>query len=103
LVSHRFPTYVANTSLINIRFFEFLFPNNRFKRELTIISPGGAGRNRVLKRTDFLKLKFDIPHIREQEKIASFLNEISKQIELVNEQLEETRTFKRALLSKLFC
>lgn len=103
LVSHRFPTYVANSNLIDIRFFEFLFPNNRFKRELTIISPGGAGRNRVLKRTDFLKLKFNIPHIKEQEKIASFLNEISQQISLVNEQLEETRTFKKALLSKLFC
>jgi type I restriction enzyme S subunit len=43
------------------------------------------------------------PNIKEQEKIASFINEISKQIALVNEQLDETRTFKKALLSKLFC
>jgi len=45
----------------------------------------------------------NLPSIKEQEKIASFLNEISQQISLVNEQLEETRTFKRALLSKMFC
>lgn len=42
-------------------------------------------------------------HKEEQEKIASFLNEISQQISLVNEQLEETRTFKKGLLQKMFC
>ena len=49
----------------------------------------------IFKDIDILK-----PNIKEQEKIALFLNEISQQISLVNEQLEETRTFKKALLSK---
>jgi len=35
-------------------------------------------------------------------RVDFFFNEISKQISLVNEQLEETRTFKKVLLSKLF-
>jgi type I restriction enzyme S subunit len=51
----------------------------------------------------FSEIKIPFPDIKEQEKIASFLNKLSKQIELVNGQLEETRTYKKALLSKLFC
>lgn len=52
---------------------------------------------------DFEKLPLPFPKIKEQEKIATFLNEISQQISLVNEQLEETRTFKKGLLQKMFC
>jgi type I restriction enzyme S subunit len=51
---------------------------------------------------DFEKLPLPFPHLKEQEKIASFLNKLNKQFTSVNEQLEETRTFKRALLNKMF-
>ena len=42
------------------------------------------------------------PSINEQRKIADFLSSIHKKIELVAEQLEQARTFKKGLLQKMF-
>lgn len=103
VASHRFPMYQPKQGLLNLDYILLFFLTPRGKTYLELASPGGAGRNKTLGQSEFEKLKIYLPSIKEQEKIVSFLNEISKQIELVNEQLEETRTFKRALLSKLFC
>lgn len=103
VASHRFPMYQPKQGLLNLDYILLFFLTPRGKTYLELASPGGAGRNKTLGQSEFEKLKIYLPSIKEQEKIVSFLNEISKQIELVNEQLEETRTFKRALLSKMFC
>lgn len=102
IASHRFPMYQPKLGLLNLDYILLFFLTPRGKTYLELASPGGAGRNKTLGQSEFEKLKIYLPSIKEQEEIVSFLNEISKQIELVNEQLEETRTFKRALLSKLF-
>lgn len=103
VASHRFPMYQPKQGLLNLDYILLFFLTPRGKTYLELASPGGAGRNKTLGQSEFEKLKIYLPSIKEQEKIVSFLNEISKQIALVNEQLEETRTFKKALLSKLFC
>jgi type I restriction enzyme S subunit len=103
VASHRFPMYQPKKGLLNLDYILLFFLTPRGKTYLELASPGGAGRNKTLGQSEFEKLKIYLPSIKEQEKIVSFLNEISKQIELVNEQLEETRTFKKALLSKMFC
>jgi type I restriction enzyme S subunit len=103
VASHRFPMYQPKLGLLNLDYILLFFLTPRGKTYLELASPGGAGRNKTLGQSEFEKLKIYLPSIKEQEKIVSFLNEISKQIELVSEQLEETRTFKKALLSKMFC
>ena len=42
------------------------------------------------------------PSINEQHKIANFLSAIDKKIELITEQLEQARTFKKGLLQQMF-
>lgn len=90
----------------NPDFYEHYFESGKINKQIHKIAQEGA-RNHGLLNLSVVEFFKDIdilkPHIKEQEKIASFLNEISQQISLVNEQLEETRTFKRALLSKMFC
>lgn len=103
VASHRFPMYQPKQGLLNLDYILLFFLTPRGKTYLELASPGGAGRNKTLGQSEFEKLKIYLPSIKEQEKIALFLNEISQQISLVSEQLEETRTFKKALLSKLFC
>ncbi|WP_373497164.1 restriction endonuclease subunit S [Aquiflexum sp.] len=103
VASHRFPLYQPKLGLLNLDYILLFFLTPRGKTYLELASPGGAGRNKTLGQSEFEKLKISLPSIKEQVKIVSFLNEISKQIALVNEQLEETRTFKKALLSIIFC
>lgn len=90
----------------NPDFYEHYFESGKINKQIHKIAQEGA-RNHGLLNLSVVEFFKDIdilkPHIKEQEKIASFLNAISQQISLVSEQLEETRTFKKALLSKLFC
>jgi type I restriction enzyme S subunit len=87
----------------NLYFFEHYFNTSFWYKYMRGIANYGARHDRMnITNIDFEKLPLPFPHLKEQEKIASFLNELNKQFTSVNEQLEETRTFKRALLNKMF-
>jgi len=103
LVSHRFPTYVFNRNVVLGEFFKYVFIQKGFRQLLDLISPGGAGRNRVLSKADFLKLKWVFPSIEEQTKIVNFLSAIDKKIEAVAEAIEATEKWKKGLMQRMFC
>lgn len=98
------PAYIILRPKVEISdyFFKTYFKTNNYIQELCR-KLEGIRDGKMISYKYFSEIKLPFPQIKEQEKIASFLNEISQQISLVNEQLEETRTFKKALLSKMFC
>ncbi|MCF2491130.1 restriction endonuclease subunit S [Dyadobacter sp. CY347] len=102
LVSHRFPTYLCNNEILLLDFFRYLYPNNLFKNALELISPGGAGRNRVLKKDDFLKIEFNMPSMDEQRKISNFLSIIDNKIKHTEAKIGKMETWKRGLLQQMF-
>jgi type I restriction enzyme S subunit len=73
----------------------------RFTYLLGLVSPGGAGRNRVLNKSDFLDLKGPLPSTSEQARIAVILddaeNAVAREIQL-RDALERQ---KRGLMQKL--
>ena len=101
LVSHRFPTYVFDTSKMLPEYFKHLMVTTRFFYELDLISPGGAGRNRVMNKGDFLKIAVTVPDIEEQKKIAGVLGGMDEQIALLNKYLEKLKVQKKGLMQKL--
>jgi type I restriction enzyme S subunit len=101
LVSHRFPTYVFNRNMVIPEFFRYLIPSKRFVYNLGVISPGGAGRNRVLDRKDFMHLQFIMPPVAEQKKIAEILLAWDQAIETLSKLIEAKTKLKKGLMQKV--
>ncbi|NYB26467.1 MAG: restriction endonuclease subunit S [Methanobacteriaceae archaeon] len=102
LVSHRFPTYQFFEN-VNPLFYKYFVKLPKFKYELMNISPGGAGRNRVMRKNDFLKIEIPIPSKSEQNKIANFLSIIDNKLEQIEKEFIINQEFKKGLLQQLFC
>ena len=100
LVSHRFPTYEFKENAYS-EYFKYYILQSRFREMLVNISPGGAGRNRVMNKKDFLKLEVLIPSYDEQKRIAEVLISSDKEIELLEKELEALKLQKKGLMQRL--
>lgn len=81
LVSHRFPQYQFHKGMIP-KFFKYLILDESFKHHLELSSPGGAGRNRVLKLNDMLNYQMRFPSEQEQKKVANYFDTLDTLITL---------------------
>ena len=102
LVSHRFPQYKFK-SQYSPTFFKNLIYDKKFKSDLMLASPGGAGRNRVLKKSEFLDIERTVPkQIEEQTAIGNFFKQLDAAIASHQRKLERTNKLKKSLLQKMF-
>lgn len=86
-------------------FFEHYFESGMLNKQIHKIAQEGA-RNHGLLNMSVVEFFKDIdilkPSIKEQEKIAAFLNEIDNQIQAVTSQLKQTKKFKKGVLQQMF-
>lgn len=101
LASHRFPTYTFIKGKGHPDFFRFFIIQPRMKYMLQLISPGGAGRNRVMSKSDFIKLEFLLPEYNEQTAIAQVLQAADKEIELLKAKAAKLREQKKGMMQVL--
>ncbi|HEL1969094.1 TPA: restriction endonuclease subunit S [Streptococcus suis] len=101
LVSHRFPTYRAKCNS-DIKYIKYLVSQEDFRRKLEFISPGGAGRNRVMNKKDFINLKAIFPSLPEQEAIGTFFSTLDQHITLHQRKLDTLKEQKKTYLKLLF-
>ena len=66
----------------NRNFLDICILDENFKHHLELSSPGGAGRNRVLKLSDMLQYKMNFPSEAEQKKIAAYFDDLDHLITL---------------------
>jgi type I restriction enzyme S subunit len=102
LVSHRFPTYTINSDALIFGFLRYVILDKLFVYNLGVISPGGAGRNRVLNKNDFVKLSLLLPEVEEQQRIADCLSALDDLIAAQSDKLEALKTHKKGLMQQLF-
>ncbi|MFA6010155.1 MAG: restriction endonuclease subunit S [Desulfobacteraceae bacterium] len=100
-VSHRFPTFEIKRSKAEPCFIRQLIMSSRMKYDLSNISPGGAGRNRVLNKKDFLKMPIWLPDLETQKNIGEYLEAIDKEIDLMKQLADKYKTQKRGLMQKM--
>lgn len=101
LVSHRFPQYKFNDGF-DWHYFKYDILDKKLKHELGLASPGGAGRNRVLNKSDFLRVKRVVPCLDEQKKIADCLSSLDDVINQIKAELSAWKEFKKGLLQQMF-
>ena len=101
LVSHRFPQYSFNEGMVP-KFFRYLILDENFKHHLELSSPGGAGRNRVLKLNEMLEYKMSFPSEEEQKKIASYFDNLDNLITLHQRKCDEIKEVKKFMLQNMF-
>lgn len=101
LVSHRFPTYTFKEDLSHAGYFRQFIQTKKFRFLLELISPGGAGRNRVLSKKELNKLKITIPSYEEQTAIAQVLNTADQEIALLTTQRNQLQLQKKGLMQQL--
>ena len=102
LVSHRFPTYLFRKSEALPAFFKYSILDSRLIYQLGLLSPGGAGRNRVLNKSAFLKIKMLVPELDEQRRIAGCLNSLDDLISNQAKRLNTLKLHKQGLMQGLF-
>ncbi len=101
LVSHRFPTYEIITAKAYPPFIRHTIRSKRFKSLMELISPGGAGRNRVLNKKAFLKQNVWLPDLKTQKFLGDLLDHADYEIAMLEQYLEKLKTQKRGLMQKL--
>jgi type I restriction enzyme S subunit len=102
LVSHRFPTYTFEKGEASPEFFQYVIAQKTFVYDLGVISPGGAGRNRVLNKNDFQKITVRLPSPREQKRIADCLSSADEVIAAQTRKVEALKAHKEGLMQQLF-
>ena len=90
----------ANTKLIQPTFLYYLLTeisnNQKFKSiEMQAVQPS-------IKVSQMIHLTFLTPCLEEQSKIANFLSSIDQKIEVVAQQIEQAKLWKKGLLQQMF-
>ncbi len=78
----------------------FLFRNSHSRKKIMKLAQGSTRYN--MSKQELMKIKFPIPCKAEQQKIAAFLSSIDVKIERVSQQIEQSKTWKKGLLQKMF-
>ena len=84
---------------LNGVFLSYYFNSDK-KREIASLSQGSSVIH--LYSTHLKSLKIEVPCEAEQQKIAQFLQSLDKKIDAVNDQIKQTKLFKKGLLQQMF-
>lgn len=74
---------------------------SQYFEKLLLKVKSGSSIPHIFQR-DIINLKFPLPTLLEQEKIAMFLSSVDKKIELLEEKKEKFEQYKKGMMQKIF-
>jgi type I restriction enzyme, S subunit len=101
IASHRFPMFKPKKGVLDLDYLLYYFKSLRGKHLLGLASPGGAGRNKTLGQSEFVKLQIPVPSPKEQTAIAQVLQAADKEIQLLKTKTEKLREQKKGMMQVL--
>lgn len=98
------PLYTVFTvSEGNLAYLEYFFDSNFWHDYVKGVANSGARHDRMnITNKDFFDMPIFYPCLEEQTKIANFLSAIDQKIEVVAQQIEQAKTWKKGLLQQMF-
>ena len=101
IASHRFPMYKPKEKILDLNYLLYFFKSQRGKYLLGLASPGGAGRNKTLGKSEFLKLQIPVPTVEEQVAISQILIATDKELNLLKEKKDKLSKQKKGMMQLL--
>lgn len=87
----------------NLTYLEYFFDSIFWHDYVKSVANSGARHDRMnITNKDFFDMPVLYPSLEEQTKIANFLSAIDQKIELVVQQIEQAKTWKKGLLQQMF-
>lgn len=97
------PAYIILQPSIGVDddFYKYYLKTHNFIQEMKKRLEG-IRDGKILSYKYFSEIDLPYPCVQEQKKISDFINSLDKKIDLVNQQIELTQTFKKGLLQQMF-
>ncbi|QIC77736.1 restriction endonuclease subunit S [Acinetobacter indicus] len=87
----------------NLAYLEYFFDSNFWHDYVKGVANSGARHDRMnITNKDFFDMPILYPCLEEQTKIANFLSTIDQKIEVVAQQIEQAKQWKKGLLQQMF-
>ncbi|HEM7759488.1 restriction endonuclease subunit S [Acinetobacter baumannii] len=87
----------------NLTYLEYFFDSNFWHDYVKSVANSGARHDRMnIINKDFFDMPILYPCLEEQTKIANFLSAIDQKIEVVAQQIEQAKQWKKGLLQQMF-
>jgi restriction endonuclease S subunit len=101
ICSHRFPMFRPKAHVAEPKYLLAYFLSPKGTEMLELASPGGAGRNRTLGQSAFLKLKVPLPNMGFQQRFVSLIDTLDADLALQSRKLDALRRQKKGLMQQL--
>ena len=89
-----------SANILNSVYASFYFRSEIFRNKINHLAQGSTRFN--ISKTAFMNVVIHLPMLEEQTKIANFLSAIDQKIDVVSEQLEQAKLWKKGLLQQMF-
>ena len=101
IVSTLYPVFTIKETHLNKYFLQTVLNEGKEFKNFAIMQKQGGSRT-YMYYSKLRELILNIPTLPEQTKIANFLSAIDQKIDVVSEQLEQAKLWKKGLLQQMF-
>lgn len=85
---------------INNKYFYYYTQTERYKKEISLITKPAVNQASFT-TVEYKAIKFPVPPLKEQEKIADILSTVDSQIDDTDKLIEKTKELKKGLMQRL--
>ncbi|ENV05255.1 hypothetical protein F967_02004 [Acinetobacter sp. CIP 102637] len=100
ILSQRVVCFKTNKKMIDNKFIFQLILSDQFQSRIEELATGTTAKG--INQKSMQKIEVTLPPKDEQTKIASFLSAIDQKVDVVAQQIEQAKTWKKGLLQQMF-